>query len=334
MHTTRRRWILPVLRLLLFAVIAAALVKLAFFGGLTQASDAAVPTGSVVDQTVQVSKGTVKSDVVIDASVTADAATAVRATAAGQVVKVLVTPGQAIAANGAVATIRVQPVAADGTPGAARIVTLTTTTAGTVSDVPVLAGQDLAVGDVLAQVAPPTFSIVGSMPPEQQYRLVNRPTEGSVTVTGGPRPFTCTNLTITTPLAGSGSGSDSGSGSGSADTSGDSGGSGSAATTTVRCAVPADTTVFSGIAAKLTVSGGVAENALTVPVTAVEGAPGGDGVVYTAGSKGKPESHDVTLGVTDGKVVEVTKGLSEGEDVLEFVPGSSSSDGSANGSGQ
>lgn len=332
MHTTRRRWILPVLRLLLFAVIAAALVKLAFFGGLTKASDAVVPTGSVVDQTVQVTKGTVRSDVVLDASVTADAATAVRATAAGQVVKVLVAPGQAIAANGAVATVRVQPVAADGTPGVPRTVTLTTTTAGTVSDVPVLAGQDLAVGDVLAQVAPPTFSIVGTMPPEQQYRLVNRPTEGSVTVTGGPKPFICTNLTITTPLAGSGSGSGSTSGSGgtSGDTTGD---TGSAATTTVRCAVPADTTVFSGIAAKLTVSGGVAENALTVPVTAVEGAPGGDGVVYTAGSKGKPEAHDVTLGVTDGKVVEVTTGLSENEDVLEFVPGSSISS-TADGTGQ
>jgi hypothetical protein len=329
MTVTRRRWIMPTIRLVLFAVIAAALVKLAFFGGLTKASDAAVPTGSVVDQTVPVTKGTVRSDVVLDASVTADAATAVRATAAGQVVKVLVAPGQAIAANGAVATVRVQPVSADGTtPPPARVVTLTTTTAGTVSDVPVLAGQDLAVGDVLAQVAPPTFSVVGTMPPEQQYRLVNRPTEGSVTVSGGPKPFTCTGLSITTPLAGAGSAS---SGTGSSSGADASSTDGSTATTTVRCAVPGDVTVFSGIAAKLTVSGGVAENALTVPATAVEGAPGGDGVVYTAGSKGKPEAHDVTLGVTDGKVVEVTKGLSEGDDVLEFVPGSSSS---ADGSGQ
>jgi multidrug efflux pump subunit AcrA (membrane-fusion protein) len=157
------------------------------------------------------------------------------------------------------------------------------------------------------------------MPPEQQYRLVNRPTEGAVTVTGGPQPFTCTNLTISTPLAGSGDGSSASSPSDGSGTSG----TGATATTTVRCAVPGGVTVFSGIAAKLTVSGGVAEGALTVPVTAVEGAPGGAGVVYTSTDGGKATRHDVQLGVTDGKVVEVRDGLAEGDQVLEFVPGSS-----------
>ncbi|MFZ7087154.1 HlyD family efflux transporter periplasmic adaptor subunit [Curtobacterium sp. RRHDQ10] len=310
-----RRWILPVLRLVVFAAIAAALVKLAFFGGLTAASDTTIPTGSVSQPTVSVTEATVKSDVVLAATITADAAVPVRATAAGEVVKVLVTTGQSLGANAAVATVRA--VSADGvTPG--KVTTLTTSAAGTVSDVPVLAGQQLSVGDVLAQVAPPTFSVVGTMPPEQQYRLVNRPTEGAVTVTGGPEPFTCTNLTISTPLAGAG---ESSSASGPSD-GGDSGStSGSTATTTVRCAVPGGVTVFSGIAAKLTVSGGVAENALTVPVTAVEGAPGGSGVVYTMADDGTPQRHAVKLGVTDGKVVAVTEGVAKGDDVLEFVPG-------------
>jgi membrane fusion protein, macrolide-specific efflux system len=319
-----RRWILPVLRLVVFAAIAAALVKLAFFGGLTAASDETVPTGSVQDSTVTVTKATVRSDVKIDATITADAAVPVRATAAGTVVKLLVGTGQTVAAGAPVATVR--GVSADGTtPGP--VTTLRTQAAGTISDLPVLAGQDLSVGDTIAQVAPPTFSVVGTMPAEQQYRLVNRPTDGAVTVTGGPQPFTCTNLTISTPLPGS----DGASSASSASDSGD-GSSQTAATTNVRCAVPDGVTVFSGIAAKLVVSGGVAENALTVPVTAVEGAPGGSGAVYVPGKSGKAERRDVTLGVSDGKVVEVTKGVSEGDEVLEFVPGSDAATTDGSGS--
>lgn len=315
-----RRWVFPSLRLVVFAAIAAALVKLAFFGGLTAATDTSAPTGSVNDPTVTVDTGTVRSDVVLDATISADAATPVRATAAGEVVRVLVATGQQIAVGAPVATIRT--ASADGvTPGPIR--TLTTEAAGTVSDAPVLAGQQLSVGDVVAQVAPPTFSVVGTMPPEQQYRLVNRPTEGSVTVTGGPTPFTCTGLTISTPLAGAADGSSASSPDGSSATGG------MGATTTVRCAVPGDVTVFSGIAAKLTVSGGVAEKALTVPVTAVSGAPGGSGKVWTVGDDGKPKSTAVRLGVTDGKVVEVQSGVSEGDEVLEYVPGSDSADDAA-----
>ena len=36
---------------------------------------------------------------------------------------------------------------------------------------------------------------------------------------------------------------------------------------------------------------------------------------------GEPEERAVTLGLTDGSVVQVTEGLAEGDEVLEFVPG-------------
>ena len=54
-----RKWILPILRLVVFAAIAVALAKLAFFGGFgTAGTDSAVPTGAVADPTIQESRFT------------------------------------------------------------------------------------------------------------------------------------------------------------------------------------------------------------------------------------------------------------------------------------
>ncbi len=100
---------------------------------------------------------------------------------------------------------------------------------------------------------------------------------------------------------------------------GETGGTGGS-TTTVRCAVPADVTVFSGLTATVTIAGGIAENVLTVPLTAVEGAAQ-TGVVYFVLPDGTTEQRPVTLGLNDGVSVEVTEGLAEGELVLQFVPG-------------
>ena len=39
------------------------------------------------------------------------------------------------------------------------------------------------------------------------------------------------------------------------------------------------------------------------------------------GDDGEPVETAVALGINDGKVVEVTEGLSEGDSILQFVPG-------------
>ncbi|MBI5159940.1 MAG: hypothetical protein HY996_00730 [Micrococcales bacterium] len=312
-----RTWVFPIIRILIFVAIAAALVKLAFFGGLTQGSDRAVPTGTVSDPTVTAEKRTIRNDVKLDATIVADAAVPVRATAAGEVLKVLVATGQGVAGNTPIATVRQITVRADGTPSV-KTVTLVAGAGGTVSDLALLPTQQIGVGDTLAQIAPPTFSVVGTIQPAQQYRLLNRPSTAQVTVVGGPQPFECTGLTITTPLAGAG-----GAGAGAPAASDPGPATAPAATTTVRCAVPAGVTVFSGLAAKVAVPGGSAEGALALPVTAVEGTPGGAGTVYApaATSGGDPAAKKVTLGVSDGKWVQVTGGLTAADQVLQYVPG-------------
>jgi len=323
-----RKWVFPIIRILIFAAIAAALIKLAFVGGVAASSDAATATGQITDPQVAVTTGTIHNDVVLDATVSADPAVPVRATLAGEVRKVLVSPGQGVAVGTPILTIRAEVPNADGTTSV-KTATVVSGAAGVLSDLPVLVGQLVSVGDAVAQVAPPTFSVSGSLAPAQQYRLLNKPTEAQVAITGGPAAFTCTGLTIASPLAGAGSGSSTGTGS----TGSDGTSTGSTGGTTVRCAVPPDVTVFGGLAAKMTISGGVAENVLVVPITAVEGSAG-TGVVYVTDPKGgKPTTKKVTLGINDGKQVQITGGVVKGDMIMEFVPGAVVEQATKNGFG-
>ena len=105
---------------------------------------------------------------------------------------------------------------------------------------------------------------------------------------------------------------------------GGSGGTGdSGSGTVVSCAIPSDVTVFPGLSAQLVLAGGIAENVLVVPITAVEGAAG-TGNVYFVLPDGSTELREVTLGLNDGVNVEVTAGLKEGDLILQFVPGAPS----------
>lgn len=328
-----RRWVFPVIRIALVAAVAVALVKLAFFpSGESTAADPATPTGRLTDPVTAVATGTIVNDVTVTGSVVADDAVPARATAAGTVNKVQATVGKPVEAGAVLFDIKVEtprdPVVETGPDGSQTVTErkpavsyteVTAPIAGVLSELPVLAGQSVAIGDTVGSVAPPSFSVSATLPAEQQYRLIHRPSEATVTVKGGPAPFTCTGLTITTPPA---TAADT-----APNTEPGTGGGGSASTTTVRCAVPAGVTVFAGLSADLTISAGRAENVLTVPTTAVKGSAE-KGVVYVPDEKGgDPAEVEVALGLTDGTSVEVTEGLKEGDSVLQFVPGAQTPEG-------
>ena len=319
-----KTWVFPIFRILVLLAIAVALVKVAFFPAAAQGDDSvAVPTGELAEPVVAVTRGTVVNDVVVDATVAADAASAAKATLAGQVTEVWVGEGDVVEAGQRLVALRsetpqdpvVQP---DGTvvekKPLVKTAVVTAPVAGTVSGLAVIRDQVVSVGDAVAQVAPPTFHVTGQLGAEQLYRLVSRPTEGTVAIAGGPAPFACTGLVI----GGGASGADAPTG----DEAGtDVGGTGTGSTgQAVICAVPADATVFAGLAARLTVPAGVATDVLTVPLTAVEGAAG-KGIVRVVGDDGEHEEREIGLGIADGTTVEVTSGLEEGDEVLEFVPG-------------
>ncbi|GIT79993.1 hypothetical protein LLS1_16620 [Leifsonia sp. LS1] len=326
-----RRWVFPAIRTLLVAAIAVALVKLAFFPDGEKPADPAVPMAELSDPVTTVQKGTIVNDVSASGSIVADDAAPVRSGAAGTVNKVQVAVGQAVGEGALLFDVKVEtprdPIQQTGPDGEVVVteqkpkvtyVEVTAPIGGVVSELPVLTGQAVAIGDKVASVAPPTFSVTASLPAEQQYRLTARPTEATVTVKGGPAPFTCTGLTISTPPP-----TASDTQQGAAPQTGAASGAGSA---TVRCAVPAEVTVFPGLTATVTMSAGRAEGVLTVPTTAVKGSAQ-KGVVYVTGDDGTPVEKPVVLGLTDGTSVEITEGLAEGDSILEFVPGAPQSTG-------
>lgn len=302
-----RKWVFPIIRILVFAAIAAALVKIAFFAEPV-VDDSAKPTGEIVEPQVPVSLGTIKNDVTITGTVANDAPVSVKATLAGVVRDVYVSPGQHVDPGTEILRLRAEVMNPDGT-SYVDYETVTASIAGTLSTFTALEGQTFAVGDDVGKISPASFNVSGTIAPEQQYRLLNQPTEAQVTITGGPAPFTCTGLSISaagaTGTAGGAAGGTDG---------------GATSTTTVRCAVPADVTVFPGLAASMVIAGGVAENVLVVPVTAVEGAAQ-TGNVYFVLPDGSTEVRPVTLGLNDGVNVEVKEGLAEGDQILQFVPG-------------
>ncbi|HEX7835081.1 MAG TPA: HlyD family efflux transporter periplasmic adaptor subunit [Pseudolysinimonas sp.] len=302
-----RKWVFPILRIIVFVVIAAALVKLAFFADpVEQSGD--VPTGEIVEPQIPVTVGTIQNDIVLTGAVNANQAIPVKATFGGEVIQILTKQGKKVKKGTPIMVVEAELMTQKGEPYRVRK-TIVAGAKGVLSSFSVLVGQVVGIGDVVGQVAPQTFNVTATIAPEQLYRLTEEPTEAQVTVQGGPAPFTCTNLRIIIPLPGESDGSGDGEGAG----------------TTVRCAVPADIRVFPGLVADMTIAGGIAENVLTVPLTAVQGAAD-TGIVYVIREDGTQEERPVTLGLNDGINVEIIDGLTEGELVLQFVPGAAAGD--------
>jgi multidrug efflux pump subunit AcrA (membrane-fusion protein) len=150
------------------------------------------------------------------------------------------------------------------------------------------------VGTETYKITPARYHLLATVEPVQLYRLVNAPTEAAVTITGGPAPFTCTGVRVQVSAEG---------------------------TASVRCAIPVDQVVFAGLPATMDLALGQVDDALVVPVTAVQGGAGTGTVWVDAGDGADPEERPVTLGVNDGTMVEVVSGLEEGESIRQFVPG-------------
>ena len=319
-----RRIVFPALRLVIWAVIAVALVKIAFAGSdIAAAEDPLRPSAQVVEPTVAVSTGTITNTVDVQGSVVADPPVPAKATLAGTVSKVIVPNGTAVVQGAPLLeitletpvepTVTTDPETGEQTtrenrPRVQRE-TVTAPVAGTLTTT-TLKGQVVAVGDTVGSVSPGTLSVTGTLTPEQQYRLLTAPTEAEVTLRGGPAPFTCTGLKIGPPPTGT----DAGDGAVDPNT-----GQPLVTSGTVTCAVPPGVTAFPGLGADLAITNGSAENALLVPVTAVQGSVQ-TGKVWVVLADGSQEEREVALGLNDGEQVQITEGLAEGEQVLQFIP--------------
>lgn len=278
-----RRWIFPILLVVVFGLIAASLTKLAFFNA--PENNELFPGGGVTDPVVSVEKSTIVNELTLPGTISRDSDVVVRSNVNGRVTAVHVGSGSAVNAGDALFTVK------QDSPE--RLVDVTAPEAGTLGELGVVAGQDVQAGGEVTKLTPNRFHVLATVEPVLLYRLLNAPSEAQVTITGGPAPFTCTGLSTQVSEEGA---------------------------TSVRCNIPTDQVVFPGLPARIDVAVGTAENVLAIPATAVKGGSG-TGVVWTVKDGSDPVETPVKLGVTDGTLVEVTEGLNEGDQLRQFVPG-------------
>ena len=328
---TRTAQVLNIVKALAWVIVAVSLVKFAFFPAAQeeQTGDGMDPGGTFGQMTISVGRSDITNTVSVTGTIQADEPVNARATLDGEVARVYVNDGDTVAKGDALIQIRKE------IPGETRQVTdedgnVTMETGkptfkyetvaapgdGKVST-SVLVGQQFAIGDTVASVAPSTFSAVAALSADQMYRLQEAPSTATVTIKNGPAPFECTDVTLVSPTSKTQDTKNSGASESSAAASTD---------LKARCAIPSDQTVFAGLQVSLEMTTGSATDVLAVPVSAVEGRYQSGTVYLPTDDPSKPEKRAVTLGITDGKMVEVKEGLTEGEEILEFTPTSNKED--------
>lgn len=302
----KRTLVFQIIRLIIGALIAIALVKFAFFPS-TEAKELPTGQGTFTAPTVTVERGSIENDVSLRATVVRDAATSVKATQTGVVIKVFTPSGTVVSAGAPVLQVR-QTVESDNPelPAQTRYLNIASPAAGTLS-LDVIAGQDVQIGQVIGSILPATFHAEVSVTPDQLYSLQSLPNEAELAITDGPEPFPCVSLHTVSGAPQPSSPDQQGVPQGPSNPQ-------------LRCSIPADRQVFDGVTGKLQITGNSAADVLTVPTTAVEGRYR-EGRVYLPGKDGKkPTPITIQLGVSDGTLVEVTGGIEEGTEILQFAP--------------
>ena len=303
-------------------IIAISLVKFAFFPstGANQSDQPLDPSANYGQMTVTPTKADITNTVSVNGTIENDPSTVVKATGAGIVNYIAVADGTYVEAGAMILQVRKLNDPMPDTEGDAEPAQPTNTYTYTDITAPAsgtlhlsaLLGQHFEIGDQLGTIAPSTYSAVATLNADQLYRIQETPSEATVTITNGPAPFTCSGLKIVTPDTTQKSTNQQGENQQSSGIQ-------------ARCAIPADQKVFPGLGLKMDIVAGSATDVLTLPISAVEGRFQ-SGFVYIPASDGadKPEKKPVTLGLTNGEIVEIKEGLTESDSVLEFIPTASS----------
>ncbi|MGW5878540.1 HlyD family efflux transporter periplasmic adaptor subunit [Nocardiopsis terrae] len=271
---------------------------------------------------VEVELGTVSSLLVLDATVRPEPGESLKARQGGTVTHLWLDDGATVENGAPILNVSVPAEAsagaaegdADAGPATTEV-TLYAPVSGTIRGM-----DDVRVGDVLepgaavATVAPDEFRAVATVPANDLYRLYEDPSDIMLKIDKGPPSAECEFLSLGSAEEGSApapepeefdpfAGGSEGGGPGAE----------------LSCRVPSDLQVFDGVRGKLSVSTGEAKDVVVVPVTAVRGTAE-EGEVVVIGDDGTEEAREVSLGLSDGQLVEVTEGLSVGETVMDPVP--------------
>ena len=340
-----RRVFLPAAWLVIGALIAVSLVKLAFAGGTSAADDDLFPTGEIPAETVFAEKATVENKLTIPGTIKLTESKELNAPVDGVVNWAFVKPGDNVSLGDRIFQVRTesQPEVAEAsdsdtessegeqlTVEAAPVVKyhdVYASATGKVGAFQIEIGDDVTKGTGLGSIQPQEFLAAGSIDPLDRYRLMDETLEAMITIDGGPEPFTCKDLSVGDSASKKSSSSTQDQ---NMESSMDPMATGespeSSSSSEISCAVPADVVVFDGLSMNMEIDAGTVEDAVTVPVSAVRGLVG-QGAVWKLDENGKEIRTEVELGVTDGKIIEVVSGLKDETEILRFVPGSTPAPG-------
>ncbi|BCJ48300.1 hypothetical protein GCM10010168_26600 [Actinoplanes ianthinogenes] len=190
---------------------------------------------------------------------------------------------------------------------------------------------DVAKGMPVVSAQHSGYGIVADIGSDQAYRISGAVKTVQAQIKNGPGPFKCKTLgtiaalpagTVPEPAATSASPTPNASAP-AAPVEGDpgAGSSGGSEPTGMRlvCVPPASVKLINGADVTLEVVTDRASNVLVLPVEAVAGSQGKGKVDIVTGEDHTRKTVDVVLGLTDGKVVEIKKGLKGDETIA--VPG-------------
>ncbi|SIO89452.1 HlyD family efflux transporter periplasmic adaptor subunit [Nocardiopsis sp. JB363] len=310
-----KKWIIVgAVAALLLGLVASGYLLLSRMGSAPTDEDVVGAAADVSRQPVEIELGTVSSQLVLDATVQAEPGKPVEARQGGTVTHLWLNDGANVEEGAPVVSVSLPAEPApeaeeDESSSGSREVTLYAPVSGTVSGL-----DDVRVDDVLepgakvATVSTGEFHAVAQVPANDLYRFYDDPGEIMLQIDKGPPAAECDFIGL-----GASEQEDSGEEGAEAGETGAGGGS------ELTCRIPSDLTVFDGVQGKLSVSTGEVENVVVVPVTAVRGNTE-SGEVVVVDDAGAEETREVSLGMSDGQVIEVTEGLSVGDQVLDPVP--------------
>lgn len=326
-----RKVVLPVAWVAIFSTIAISLAVMAFGSDDPEPPRSGLePTGQIPVSNAGVGRGTVENTLTLQGTIQVDPPVTAKADHDGVVNHFFFPVGAKVKVGEPIFQIKSEESSEgddeeDAKPKVSYHNVLATK-AGRISGFSKELEDPVSKGDAVATIRLDTFRATGSIDPVDQYRLLKMPRSARVSITGGPKPFDCGELAIGDPSAATGSGTDAGADEGdgiqpsgySEPGEGEGGGEGGGGAS-ITCRVPEDVRVFDGLNMTMSIDAGRAEDVLVVPITAVRGLVG-TGSVWVV-QDGEPTERRVRLGLSDGQVVEIRKGLKEGEEILEFVPG-------------
>jgi macrolide-specific efflux system membrane fusion protein len=298
--TNRRRGALILVVLVVLAAIVAIIVG-------AQGSSAPPASGSA-----EVTSGSIRSTVNLDGVIVRQSTQNVGAPVTGTVSDIAVRPGDAVTEGEQVATVTVlpeppspSPTGFGSSPSPTPTVspineTVSAPIAGTVGTLSVTKGQTVISGQQLLTVIPGQYDVIASVPQDQLFRFYTQPLSIQAVIPHQDQPIDCAFTSIGGNLPTSGA---------------------SAVLQEeidLRCTLPVGTSVFPGVRANVVAVTAEVDDALTLPVSAVQRqGTGTAGVVYVLEKGKSPQKTNVTLGISDGKRIQVVSGLFAGQRVRD-----------------